>query len=158
MGTAIERALAVTDIAAKAAAYGMPGQAVDGMDVESVREATGRAASAVRAGEGPRLLELRTYRFRAHSMYDPDRYREKVEIERWKERDPIPALGTRLVGEGLMSAADVEAWQEQVEQEVDAEIASAIASADAAPLEPVEDLTRFVTTRQGDPGRIEAMS
>ncbi|GAA1981505.1 pyruvate dehydrogenase (acetyl-transferring) E1 component subunit alpha [Terrabacter lapilli] len=158
MGTALAREHAATDLATRAAAYGMVAWSVDGMDVLAVREATERALAYVRSSGRPCFLELQTYRFRAHSMYDPDRYREKVEIERWKERDPIPALGARLVGEGLMSAADVEAWQEQVEREVDAEITSAIASADAAPLEPVEDLTRFLTTREGDPGRIEAMS
>ncbi|MEW1952554.1 pyruvate dehydrogenase (acetyl-transferring) E1 component subunit alpha [Terrabacter sp. NPDC080008] len=158
MGTALAREHAVTDLTTRAAAYGMVAWSVDGMDVLAVREATERALAYVRASGRPCFLELQTYRFRAHSMYDPDRYREKAEVERWKERDPIPALRARLLAEGLMTATDLDRWQEQVEQEVEAEIAAAIASADAAPLEPVEDLTRYVTTREDEPGRIEAIS
>jgi pyruvate dehydrogenase E1 component alpha subunit len=158
MGTALAREHAVTDLATRAAAYGMVAWSVDGMDVLAVREATERALAYVRSSGRPCFLELQTYRFRAHSMYDPDRYRDKAEIGRWKERDPLPALAARLVAEGLMTAADVATWQEQVEHEVDAEIAAAIASAEAAPLEPVEELTRFVTTREDDPSRIGARS
>ena len=158
MGTALAREHAATDLATRAAAYGMVAWSVDGMDVLAVREATERALAYVRNSGRPCFLELQTYRFRAHSMYDPDRYREKVEIERWKERDPIPALAAHLVAEGLMTAGEVGTWQARVEQEVAAEIEAAIESADAAPLEPVEDLARFVTTREDDPGRIEALT
>jgi len=92
MGTALAREHAQTDLATRAASYGMIAWAVDGMDVEAVAEATRRAVDEIRGGGGPCFLELRTYRFRAHSMYDPDRYREKSEIEQWKQSDPIPAL------------------------------------------------------------------
>ena len=146
MGTALAREHASTDLAMRAAAYGMVSWTVDGMDVLAVREATDRALAYVRDSGQPCFLELRTYRFRAHSMYDPDRYRDKAEIQRWKESDPIPALVSRLVDDGLMTATEVERWRAGVEAEVDAEIAAAVATAEAAPLEPVADLLRHVTT------------
>ena len=89
-----------TDLAARAASYGMVSWAVDGMDVLAVREAVERALEYVRDSGAPCFLELRTYRFRAHSMYDPDRYRDKAEVEHWKEADPIPALAQRLSAAG----------------------------------------------------------
>ena len=140
MGTALDRSESETDLALKAAAYEMPAWPVDGMDVAAVADAAARAAEAVRGGGGPHFLELRTYRFRAHSMYDPDRYREKAEIERWKERDPIALLRGRLEGDGFLTPADVEAMDAAVAEEIDA----AVAFAEAGTLEPVEDLTRFV--------------
>ena len=91
---------------------------------------------------------LRTYRFRAHSMYDPDLYREKTEVEDWRHADPIPALTASLTRAGAISTGDVDAW----EGEVAAELAAAIAAADAAPVEPVEDLERYLTTEPGAAG------
>ena len=140
MGTAIERELAMTDLALHAAAYGIPAWPVDGMDVEAVDLATRRALDDIRDGEAPVFLELRTYRFRAHSMYDPERYRDKAEVERWRERDPITLLVDRLRAEGV--AVDDELAR--VESAVATEIEEAVALAGDAPLEPVEDLTRFV--------------
>ena len=96
MGTAIERYESETDLALKAASYEMTAWSVDGMDVLAVEDAARKAAAEVRDGGRPCFLELRTYRFRAHSMYDPDLYRTKEEIERWKQHDPIPALIERL--------------------------------------------------------------
>jgi pyruvate dehydrogenase E1 component alpha subunit len=150
MGTALAREHAATDLAMRAAAYGMVAWTVDGMDVIAVREATQRALEYVRDSGQPCFLELRTYRFRAHSMYDPDRYRDKAEIETWKRSDPIPALAARLVSDGLMTEAEVERWRAEVEAEIEAEIESAVATADAAPLEPVGDLLRHVTTDAAD--------
>jgi pyruvate dehydrogenase E1 component alpha subunit len=150
MGTALAREHAATDLATRAAAYGMVAWAVDGMDVIAVRDAAERALAYVRNSGQPCFLELRTYRFRAHSMYDPDRYRDKDEIERWKQVDPIPALASRLVADGLMTGPEVEQYQAEVEAVVEAEVAAAIATADAAPLEPVEHLTRYVTTVAAD--------
>jgi pyruvate dehydrogenase E1 component alpha subunit len=140
MGTALERAQAETDLAARAGSYGMVAWAVDGMDVAAVERAARRAAEAVRGGGGPHFLELRTYRFRAHSMYDPDRYRDKAEIERWKTRDPIGALVAQMKQRGEISDNDLEVF----EKEIDAEITHAIEAAEAADMEPVQDLTRFV--------------
>ncbi|MGW5192805.1 pyruvate dehydrogenase (acetyl-transferring) E1 component subunit alpha [Kribbella sp. NPDC004138] len=144
MGTALARAQAQTDLALRASSYGMPAWAVDGMDVLAVEEAAQRAAETIRGGGGPCFLELRTYRFRAHSMYDSDRYRDKAEIERWKERDPIETLTRRMRAEDDLSDDALKA----VNREVDDELRRAIAGAEAGPLEPVEDLTRFVYAEQ----------
>ncbi|HYB30619.1 MAG TPA: pyruvate dehydrogenase (acetyl-transferring) E1 component subunit alpha [Solirubrobacteraceae bacterium] len=140
MGTAIERYESETDLALKAASYELTAWSVDGMDVIAVEEAVRRAAAEVRDGDRPCFVELRTYRFRAHSMYDPDLYRTKDEIERWKEHDPIPALSAQLQAAGLLSDADVE----RLEREIAREIEDAIAFAEAGTLEPVEELERFV--------------
>jgi TPP-dependent pyruvate/acetoin dehydrogenase alpha subunit len=142
MGTALARSQASTDLAGRAASYGMPAEAVDGMDVVAVARATREAAEAIRAEPGPRFLELRTYRFRAHSMYDPELYRSKDEVERWKARDPIPALEARLRAAGLLDDAD----RARIEAEVAAEIEAAIAFAEASPWEPVEGLLKDVYT------------
>jgi len=140
MGTALERSESETDLALKAAAYEIPAWPVDGMDVIAVEEATRRAALAVRGGEGPCFLEFQTYRFRAHSMYDPDLYRTKEEIERWKERDPIDGLVARLRAERLLQDGKLERMDAEVGEEIDA----AVAFAEAGSLEPVEELLRFV--------------
>ena len=140
MGTALERSEAQADIALKAAGYGMPAWPVDGMDVVAVEAAAQHAAAAVRAGGGPHLLELRTYRFRAHSMYDPERYRDKDEVARWRERDPIDALEARLRADGVLDAEGLAALEDEVRAEID----DAVAYAEAAPEEPVDELTRFV--------------
>jgi pyruvate dehydrogenase E1 component alpha subunit len=145
MGTAIERAQARTDIANRAASYGMPSEVVDGMDVLAVEQATRRAVDAVRAGNGPFFLELQTYRFRPHSMYDPELYRPKDEVERWKQRDPIVLFDRACREAGLLGDADVAA----ITAEVDAEVAEAVAYAEAAEWEPVEDLARFVYSEGG---------
>ncbi|HET6504914.1 MAG TPA: pyruvate dehydrogenase (acetyl-transferring) E1 component subunit alpha [Amycolatopsis sp.] len=140
MGTRIDREHAETDLALRATSYGMPAWAVDGMDVLAVADSVDRAMEAIRAGSGPHFLELRTYRFRAHSMYDPDRYRDKSEIERWTEHDPIPRLAGAMRADGELTDDDLA----ELEAEVDAEIDEAVATAEAGPLEPVEQLTRFV--------------
>ncbi len=147
MGTRIDRALSQTDLCVKAGSYGVPTLSVDGMDVLAVEEATRRAAQAVRAGQGPFFLEFRTYRFRAHSMYDPELYRDKKEVEEWKKRDPIPAFSTLCRERALLTEADVE----QIESEVASEIEKAIAFAEAGTWEPVEDLTLYVCSEERPP-------
>ncbi|MBI2528358.1 MAG: pyruvate dehydrogenase (acetyl-transferring) E1 component subunit alpha [Candidatus Rokubacteria bacterium] len=142
MGTALERHQSQTDIRRKAEAYDLQAEAVDGMDVLAVEEAAGRAASRVRGGRGPFLLELRTYRFRAHSMADPDLYRTKEEIEGWKQRDPIARYADRLRGRGMLDAAGLAT----IEASVAGEVGAAVAAAEAGAWEPVEDLTRDVYT------------
>lgn len=140
MGTHVARAQAETDLALKASAYRMPAWDVDGMDVLDVEDATRRAADVIRSGEGPCFLEFRTYRFRAHSMYDPELYRGKEEVEDWKQRDPIEALVTRLKIEGLLT----DDRYAELEREVAAEVDDAVAFAEAGHDEAVEELTRFV--------------
>jgi pyruvate dehydrogenase E1 component alpha subunit len=142
MGTALARHQSQTDIARKAQAYDLPSAAADGMDVLAVEAAAREAAEAVRRDGRPYLIELRTYRFRAHSMYDPDLYRTKEEVAGWKQRDPIRLLRARMEEEGLLSPGTLAA----VEHEADAEVADAVAFAEAGPLEPVSQLLTDVTT------------
>ncbi|SDG39401.1 pyruvate dehydrogenase E1 component alpha subunit [Pseudomonas benzenivorans] len=142
MGTALARSQSQTDLCAKAAAYKVAAQAVDGMDVLAVHQATGAAVEQVRAGQGPYFLEYRTYRFRAHSMFDPELYRDKAEVEQWKARGPIHSYSARLKAEGLLDEAGFLALAAQVEAEVEA----AVAYAEAGSLEPLADLCRDVYT------------
>ena len=140
MGTALARSESETDICLKAAAFEIPAWPVDGMDVLAVEDAAKRAAIAVRAGGGPHFLEYRTYRFRAHSMYDPELYRDKQEVEDWKKRDPIEQLIGSLKAQNIWQE---EAWQ-RAEQEIGREVAQSIEFAEAGQWEPVQELTRFV--------------
>ncbi len=144
MGTALSRSESETDVALKAASFEMPAWSVDGMDVEAVERAAVSAVDAVRGGGGPHFLELRTYRFRAHSMYDPELYRAKEEVDRWKERDPIPAFIDVMRARDELGSGTVDG----IEAAVAAEIDDAVAFAEAGTDEPVEDLTRFVTSRR----------
>jgi pyruvate dehydrogenase E1 component alpha subunit len=144
MGTALARSESQTDLACKAAAYEVPAWAVDGMDVVAVEDAARRAVTAIRAGGGPVFLELRTYRFRAHSMYDPERYRSADEVEAWRERDPIPAMTAQLVEAGALDGAALD----EIEGAVAAELDEAVAFAEAGTLEPLEDLTRYVCSER----------
>ena len=142
MGTALERHQAQTDIALKAAGYGVPAAAVDGMDVTAVETATRAAIERLRAGDGPYLLECRTYRFRAHSMYDPELYRSKEEVEQWKTQCPITALEARLRGEDQL----LDQKRAEMETALAAEIENAVAFAEAGPWAPVDDLLKDVLT------------
>jgi pyruvate dehydrogenase E1 component alpha subunit len=140
MGTRLDLSQSETDLCLKAASYQVAAWPVDGMDVVAVENAADRAVTAVREGGGPCFLELRTYRFRAHSMFDPQLYRDKAEVEEWRKRDPIETLWSRLESKGVLDAGDREA----LEAEVAAELEDAVAFAEAGTLEPVEELTRFV--------------
>lgn len=140
MGTRLDISHAQTDLTKKAASYAVTAAAVDGMDVLAVEEAAKRATEHIRSGAGPYFLECRTYRFRAHSMYDPELYREKAEVEEWKKRDPISALVCVMETDGSSAADDVATLERQVAREVD----EAIAYAESGTLEPVGDLLRFV--------------
>ena len=142
MGTALRYTQASQDIAAKGAAYNMAAAAVDGMDVQAVEAATRGAVDRIRAGAGPFLLECRTYRFRPHSMFDSELYRTKDEVAEWRERDPIELLAGRMTEAGLLD----EAGRAALEAEVTAEVEAAVAFAEAGTWEPVEELTRFVTS------------
>lgn len=142
MGTGLERHQSQTDIQAKAQAYAMQGEAVDGMDVLAVEVSVKRVIENIRGGDGPFLLEARTYRYRAHSMYDPELYRGKAEVEQWKQRCPIESFAARLRKSGLLVE---DAWK-QLEASVAAEVAEAVAAAEAGPWEPLEDLLKDVHT------------
>jgi pyruvate dehydrogenase E1 component alpha subunit len=145
MGTALERYAAQPDPCRKAEALGVPAMRVDGMDVEAVADAARDVVTAVRGGAGPRFVELATYRFRAHSMFDAQLYRGKDEVERWRQRDPIATFEARLRQRGWLD----DAARAAIDREVDAEIADAVGFADASAWEPVETLTRDVLTEGG---------
>ena len=136
MGTAIERALAQTEIWRFAQTYGIPGEAVDGMDVLAVREVVGKAVARARVEKTPALIEARTYRFRGHSMRDPSAaiYRTKEEVEREKQRDPILLFRERCLREGVLAEADLLAIEKEANDLVD----EAVAFAEASPEPPAE--------------------
>lgn len=140
MGTALARSESETNLAIKAAAYEIPAWTVDGMDVRAVAAAAGRAVGAIRAGAGPHFLEARTYRFRAHSMFDPERYRDHGEVERWRAHDPIDALVTAMTAAGALDGAGLQ----QVEAQVADVVEDAARFAADSPLEDVADLLAFV--------------
>jgi pyruvate dehydrogenase E1 component alpha subunit len=143
MGTALRVSESVMDIAYKAKGYGVPGQAVDGMDVLAVESATRAAAERVRSGGGPELLEMRTYRFRGHSLADPELYRTKDEVLTWQKLDPIATFEAYLMQAGLLTNALLASMEESVGHEV----ADSEAFAEASPWEPLEDLTGEVYSR-----------
>ncbi len=145
MGTALARSEAQTDLCAKAASYGMATVQVDGMDVVAVHEAVQRAAQQVRQGGAPVFVELRTYRFRAHSMFDPELYRDKAEVEAWKTRGPIHTFTARLKAQGHLTEDEFLALDAAAQAEVDA----AVAFAEAGSWEPIEELLRDVYTPEG---------
>jgi TPP-dependent pyruvate/acetoin dehydrogenase alpha subunit len=130
----------VKNIADRASAYGMPGVIVDGMDAVAVYEAVSEAVARARRGEGPTLIEAKTYRFRGHFEGDPETYRDKDEVERWKQRDPITMLAKRLTDEGKATQADLEAIRAKVQREVDEAVEVAL----RAPMPPRERLFEYV--------------
>ena len=142
MGTALERSESQTDLCAKAAAFRVPTLEADGMDVIAVHEAATQAVAHVRRGDGPFFVEFRTYRYRAHSMFDPDLYRDKAEVEAWKHRGPIHNLSDRLKADGRLTEEAFLAIDAEAQREVE----EAVAFAEAGTWEPVEELGRDVHT------------
>lgn len=130
----------IEDLARRAEPYGMPGVIVDGQDVDRVYEATSEAVGRARRGDGPSLLEMKTYRYRGHSRSDPAKYRPQGELERWKARDPIELLGARLEEAGGPSAEARQALRDEVQAEIDA----AAARAAAAPFPVLEETAAYV--------------
>lgn len=145
MGTALERHQSQPNLAVKAQSYRMEVERVDGMDVLAVQAAARRAVDYVRSAGAPWFIEFVTYRFRAHSAYDPELYRSKDEVSRWRKRDPIVLLHALATERGLLGPDDLPA----VESEADAEVAAAVAFAEAGSLEPVEDLAKDVYAPEG---------
>jgi pyruvate/2-oxoglutarate/acetoin dehydrogenase E1 component/TPP-dependent pyruvate/acetoin dehydrogenase alpha subunit len=136
MSVPLEKATAKLEIADRSCAYGMPGEVVDGMDVLAVRRATARAVERARKGEGPSLVECKTYRWYGHSRSDPRAYRTKEEEAAWKDRDPIPAFAARLVESKLVTQPELD----EMETRARAAIEAATEFAFASPLPPVEEL------------------
>ncbi len=137
MGTALERSESDTDLSIKAASYNVAAWSVDGMDVVAVKSAMDRAVLSTRGGGGPVFLECRTYRYRAHSMYDPELYRDKDEVAKWRERDPIDLLTNTLRNEAVVDDDGLSV----MEADIAAKIEASISFADAGTLEPIEHLT-----------------
>jgi pyruvate dehydrogenase E1 component alpha subunit len=142
MGTALSRSEAQIDLTKKAQSYGLPTGHINGMSVLAVHDAAKQAIEFVRREQSPFFLELHTYRFRAHSMFDAELYRDKKEVEKWKEHGPIHTFTARLKAAGMMTEADFERIDGEAEQEVDA----AVAFAEAGTWEPVEHLASDVLT------------
>ena len=117
MGTSVQRASAVSEIRQKADGYGIPNSQVDGMDIMKVRQAAEQAFEHCRNGKGPYFLEAITYRFRGHSMGDPERYREADEIKKWQENDPIGIYRKYMLDNGIASEAELDQLDDQAEQE-----------------------------------------
>ena len=144
MGTALERSESETDISRKAAAYNVKTQAVDGMDIVAVEAAAMKALAHIRETGEPVFLECRTYRFRAHSMFDAQLYRDKSEVEEWRQKGPIVRFQTWLVENGLIHEADITGIEAKIEEEVQ----EAVDFAESGTWEPVETLTRDVVATE----------
>lgn len=144
MGTALARSEAETNLASKLSSYRMRAESVDGMDVLAVEGRARELVEYVRSERVPAFLEARTYRFRAHSMYDPQLYRSKAEVKEWEGKGPIIGLTQRLKAADMMSEEDFLRLQRAANEETD----DAVAFAEKASLEPLEDLTRFVYAEQ----------
>ncbi|HEY5567587.1 MAG TPA: pyruvate dehydrogenase (acetyl-transferring) E1 component subunit alpha [Gammaproteobacteria bacterium] len=144
MGTALARSESETHIARKAQSYNLPAATIDGMDVLAVEAAAAAAVEAIRGDGGPRFLEFATYRFRPHSMFDAELYRDKAEVEEWKKRGPIVTFVAKLKETGLLRDADLAS----IEAEVEREIAAAVEFAENGTWEPLGDLSRDVYTRE----------
>ena len=149
MGTSLERAMSLRDIAQKACAYEMASEFVDGMDVLAVREAVQRAVERGRKSYFPTLIEVRTYRFMGHSMSDPGNYRTRAEIEKYQERDPIKLFSTTLLEEKIVDEKLLAKMDEEIREEVE----RSVKFADESPLPPPEDLFTDVYANPITPGR-----
>jgi pyruvate dehydrogenase E1 component alpha subunit len=140
MGTAVDRASAVSEIRQKAQGYGMKNERVDGMNIMAVHEASARVIEEIRAGSGPQMLEIMTYRFRGHSMGDPERYRKADEVHKWQEEDPIGIYRKYLVEGGITSDAELD----QQDTDALAEVADAVEFAEASPEPGPEELYQHI--------------
>ena len=136
MGTAVDRASAVSEIRQKAEGYGIPNERVDGMNVLTVKEAAGKALKTIREGNGPYFMEIMTYRYRGHSMGDPERYRQSDEVKKYQENDPIGIYRATLIKEKIATEKDLDAIDQQVLDEVQA----AVQFAESSPEPAMEEL------------------
>ena len=134
MGTSVERTSNVKDIYTLAEAYDMPGEAVDGMDPEAVHEAIDRAAKRARAGEGPTLIEMKTYRFKGHSISDPQKYRTKEELEEYKHKDPIDLIYNKIIKLKHATAEELA----EIKAKIDAKVDESVRFAEESPW-PTDD-------------------
>jgi pyruvate dehydrogenase E1 component alpha subunit len=140
MGTRLDLSESETDLCGKVRSYRIHAEAVNGMDVVAVDAAARRAISSIQDQEGPFFLECKTYRFRAHSLFDPQLYRSKEEVEEWKKQDPIPQLSNWMLSAGMLHQDELTALETGIQEEV----ADAVRFAEKADWEPVGELTKFV--------------
>jgi TPP-dependent pyruvate/acetoin dehydrogenase alpha subunit len=140
--TPLRESTPIDDLAERAKAHGMPGVIVDGQDIDTVHAAVVEAVARARSGEGPSLLEMKTYRYRGHSRTDPAKYRPEGELARWQERDPITILGARLAADGALSEEAGRALREEIQQLVD----DTAERAKQAPVPTIEEIRSYVYT------------
>jgi pyruvate dehydrogenase E1 component alpha subunit len=140
MGTSTERASAVSEIRQKAEGYGMKNGCVDGMDLMAVHDMTAMMLEEIRGGKGPQFLEIETYRFRGHSMGDPERYRKQDEVHQWEENDPIGIYQRFLVASKISSNDELEQQVQLAEEEVQ----EAVEFAESSPEPGPEELYRHI--------------
>ncbi len=146
MGTSVERHSAQTDLSKKAEGYGVTGERVDGMDVIAVREGVAEGIRKAREDRRPTLLEAFTYRYRGHSAADPEVYREREEVEEWREKDPIETFAKRCVEEGVLGEREVQEVRDKAEEEV----LAAVEFADASPEPPLDTLYESLYVLEGE--------
>ncbi len=140
MGTSVNRTSNVRELYTLAEAYDMPSEPVDAMDVEAVHEAVSRAAERARKGDGPTFLEFKTYRFRGHSMSDPQKYRTKEEVAEWKQRDPVELIKDRILTEKIATEEELAAIDAKIKAIVDESVQFAEESPWPKPEEAFEDI------------------
>ncbi|MBS1487866.1 MAG: pyruvate dehydrogenase (acetyl-transferring) E1 component subunit alpha [Bacteroidetes bacterium] len=140
MGTSVKRTSNVTDLYTLAGSYDMPSEPVDAMNVEAVHEAVARAAVRARAGDGPTLLEFRTYRYKGHSMSDPQKYRTKEEVEEYKHRDPIEQVRKSILEKKMATEKDLQAIEDKVNAQVEESVKFAEESKFPDPSEAMHDI------------------
>lgn len=140
MGTSVQRTSNVHELYTLGESYDIPSEAVDAMDVEAVHDSVERAAKRARAGEGPTLLEFRTYRYKGHSMSDPQKYRSKEEVEEYKQRDPIEQVRHTILDKKIASAKDLAAIEEKVNAQVEESVKFAEESNFPDPSEALKDI------------------
>ncbi len=144
MGTALKYTHAMQDLEKKGGAYEIEAYAVDGMDLIAVSKAANDAVKYIKTNNRPYFLVCNTYRFRPHSMFDAELYRDKKEVEEWKKKDPIPKYQQHLINKKLLSKKQID----EMEKQIEAEIKKAVIFADEGSWEPIEDLTKFVYSGQ----------
>ena len=136
MGTSVERTTNVTDLSKLGLSYDMPGESVDGMSVEAVHHAIKKAADHARSGKGPYLLDIRTYRYKGHSMSDPQKYRSKEEVNEYKEKDPLTQVLNTILEQGWLNEDGVK----KTEAEIKALVDESVKFAEESPLPELSEL------------------
>ena len=136
MGTSVQRTSNITDLFKLGYAYDMPSEAVDGMSPESVHEAISKAAAHIRTGAGPYFLEIRTYRYKGHSVSDPAKYRTKEEVQSYQDRDPLKTTEEKIIETGIASAEEIQAIKERIRIEIE----DSVQFAEASPYPPASEL------------------